>query len=94
MIGSAAVLSATVLVRAQSAVPPAPAQAATQTIDYAKDIQPIFEKYCADCHGRGKARAQLRLHSAEWVKKGGQSGPIVIAGNSHRPGRGTCSRTS
>jgi hypothetical protein len=83
MIGSAAVLSATVLVRAQSAAPPAPAHAATQTIDYAKDIQPIFEKYCADCHGRGKARAQLRLHSAEWVKKGGQSGPIVIAGNSH-----------
>jgi hypothetical protein len=82
-IGSAvAVLSATVLIRAQAPRQAAPA-AVAQPIDYSRDIQPIFEKYCADCHGRAKARAQLRLHSPEWVKKGGQSGPIVIPGNSH-----------
>ena len=84
---AAAVLSATVLIRAQGAAPaaqaaPAP-QTAAQPVDYVRDIQPIFEKYCADCHGRSKARAQLRLHAPEWVRKGGQSGPILIAGNSH-----------
>ena len=57
LIGSAAVLSATVLLRAQGAAPPAPAQATAQTVDYTKDIQPIFEKYCADCHGREGAGA-------------------------------------
>ena len=87
---AALALSATVLIRAQGVAPKVPpaAQAAAPTpagppVDYAKDIQPIFEKYCADCHGRSKARAQLRLHAPEWVRKGGQSGPIVIAGNSH-----------
>jgi hypothetical protein len=82
-----AVLSATVLIRAQvPAASPAPGQAqaaAAPAIDYARDIKPIFEKYCAECHGRTKARAQLRLHSPEWIRKGGQSGPAIVPGNSH-----------
>jgi hypothetical protein len=81
-IGSLTVLSASILVRAQapaSQAPPAPPQA----IDFGRDIQPIFEKYCAECHGRSKARAQLRLHSPEWIRKGGQSGPAVVPGDSH-----------
>ena len=84
-LGTAAILAGTVLIRAQSAAPAAPAAtpAAGQTVDYVRDIQPIFEKYCAECHGRSKARAQLRLHAPEWVRKGGQSGPIVIPRNSH-----------
>ncbi len=87
---AALALSATVLIRAQGVAPQVPpaSQAAAPTpagqpVDYVRDIQPIFEKYCADCHGRSKGRAQLRLHAPEWVRKGGQSGPIVIAGNSH-----------
>ena len=65
--------SASILVRAQTpaAHPPAPVKA----VDSLRDIQPIFEKYCAECHGRSKARAQLRLHAPEWIRKGGQSGP-------------------
>jgi hypothetical protein len=82
-IGSFAVLSASILVRAQApaASPPAAGQAAA--VDYTKDIQPIFEKFCSECHGRSKARAQLRLHSPEWIRKGGQSGPPVVPGDSH-----------
>ena len=81
-IGSLAVLSASILVRAQAPAPQ-PVPASHQTIDFSKDIQPIFEKYCSECHGRAKARAQLRLHSPEWIRKGGQSGPAVVPGNSH-----------
>ena len=82
-IGFLAVLSASILVRAQAppASPPAAGQAAP--VDYTRDIQPIFEKYCSECHGRSKARAQLRLHSPEWIRKGGQSGPAVVPGDSH-----------
>ena len=88
-ICSAAVaLSATVLIRAQSAPPATPRQPGRASDRGSagrlrQDIQPIFERYCADCHGRSKARAQLRLHTPEWIRKGGQSGPVVIAGNSH-----------
>src|SRR5688572_24908973 len=84
-IGSAtAALSATVLIRGQTptAKPPAPA-AAPQPVEFTRDIQPIFEQYCAECHGRSKARAQLRLHTPDWIRKGGQSGPAVVPGRSH-----------
>jgi Protein of unknown function (DUF1553)/Protein of unknown function (DUF1549)/Planctomycete cytochrome C len=81
-IGSLAVLSASFLVRAETPASQA-APALQQAIDFGRDIQPIFEKYCAECHGRGKARAQLRLHSPEWIRKGGQSGPAVVPGDSH-----------
>ena len=81
-IGSAlAVLSASILVRAQA--PPASPAPGQPAVDFTQDIQPIFEKYCAECHGRSKARAQLRLHSPEWIRKGGQSGPAVVPGDSH-----------
>src|SRR5688572_27952888 len=81
-IGSAfAVLSASILVRAQA--PPASPAPGQPAVDFTQDIQPIFEKYCAECHGRSKARAQLRLHSPEWIRKGGQSGPAVVPGDGH-----------
>src|SRR5688500_1915783 len=73
-------LVSSVLLRAQS---PASAAANPQPIDYARDIQPIFEKYCYECHGRSKARAQLRLHAPEFIRKGGQSGPAIVPGKSH-----------
>ena len=68
-----------VLLRAQS-VPSAPAQPSASgqaTIDFARDIQPIFKQYCAECHGPTKARARLRLHTPEVILRGGLSGPPV-----------------
>ena len=37
---------------------PVPAAAAT---DFVRDIQPILEAHCYECHGTKKARGQLRL---------------------------------
>ena len=54
--------------------PPAGGQA---PIDFARDIQPIFKQYCAECHGPTKARARLRLHTPEAILRGGLSGPPV-----------------
>ena len=79
-------LAGTVLVRAQSsapAQPPASAQPNAATIDYARDIQPVLEKHCYECHGRSKARARLRLHAPDFIRKGGQSGAAITPGKGH-----------
>ena len=82
-IGSAAaVLSATVLVRAQAPAVKAPA-AGSPPVDFARDIQPIFKQYCAECHGPPK-RGPLRLHTPERIRKGGQSGPAILARQERR----------
>ena len=51
---------------------------------FERDIQPVLTQYCAECHGRSKARAQLRLHSPDWIRKGGQSGAVLRPGDSQR----------
>jgi hypothetical protein len=77
--GSALVLSASVFVRAQSQ----PAAAAPKnSIDYARDIEPIFKTYCYECHGPKKARARLRLNTPDSIRRGGESGAIVTPGKS------------
>ena len=79
--GAAILLAASVALRAQT---PAPVPAAAAgPVDYFRDIQPVFEQYCYECHGRSKARAQLRLHAPEFIRKGGQSGPAIVPGKSH-----------
>ena len=77
---AAALLAGSVLARAQA---PAPGPPATQAIDFARDIQPIFEQYCYECHGATKARGRLRLHAPELIRKGGESGPAITPGKSH-----------
>src|SRR6266436_6506458 len=58
---------------------PAPA---TRSIDFAKDIQPIFINSCYECHGPEKQKAGLRLDQKTAALKGGDSGPILAAGKS------------
>lgn len=40
---------------------------AESTIDFAKDIQPIFKASCYSCHGEDKGLGRLRLHNAEAI---------------------------
>ncbi|MGH9310742.1 MAG: PSD1 and planctomycete cytochrome C domain-containing protein, partial [Vicinamibacterales bacterium] len=74
------VLAGSVAIGAQQAAP-APASAAAP-IDFARDIQPVLEQYCYECHGRTKARARLRLHSPDFIRRGGNSGPAILPGRS------------
>src|SRR5262245_33847931 len=62
---------------------PSPAQP-TQKVDFVRDIQPIFEKNCYECHGPTKARGRLRLHASELIRKGGASGSVIEAGHSEQ----------
>jgi uncharacterized membrane protein len=49
-------------------------------------VLPILESKCISCHKEGKIKGELRMDLIEGLKKGGKSGPFVLAGdfeNSH-----------
>jgi hypothetical protein len=79
---AAAVLAGSVFIRAEPPPPGVGPSQAAGTIEYARDIQPILERHCYECHGRSKARAGLRLHTPDFILKGGNSGPSIHPGNS------------
>src|SRR5262252_7920003 len=54
----------------------------TDKVDYAKDIQPIFEKSCYACHGPKQQMVGLRLDSKKLAFDGGQSGKAIVPGKS------------
>jgi mono/diheme cytochrome c family protein len=51
---------------------------ATATVDFARDIQPLFKRSCAGCHGGEKPRGGLAFVSREALLKGGASGEPAI----------------
>lgn len=62
---------------------PAPAlpPAATQPVDFVKDIQPILASHCVQCHGPKNPMGDLRLDSRRGLE-GGLSGRSIIPGKS------------
>ena len=55
---------------------------ATGTIDFKRDIQPIIEKSCVSCHGRGRNKGDFVVDTRETFLKGGDSGPSAVPGKS------------
>jgi hypothetical protein len=43
-------------------------------------VRPLLATHCISCHGPAKHKAGLRLDTAEGVKKGGESGPLLTPG--------------
>jgi mono/diheme cytochrome c family protein len=58
---------------------PAPAG---RPIDFAKDIQPIFEASCVQCHARGKSKGSFSLETRADFLEGGDTGAPAVAGKS------------
>ena len=56
--------------------------AATNPVDFAKDIQPILAKSCYSCHGAEKQKAGLRLDLKANALSGGDSGKVILPGKS------------
>ena len=56
--------------------------AATNRIDFLRDIKPIFDASCLKCHGPEKPKAHFRVDDRASLLKGGDSGVAVIAGQS------------
>src|ERR1041385_5492781 len=63
---------------------PAPAE---RTIDFARDVQPIFAKHCYECHGEKKQKSDYRLDDRANAMKGGEVGktPIVVGKSAESP---------
>ncbi|MDA8188797.1 MAG: hypothetical protein M0T85_11700 [Dehalococcoidales bacterium] len=49
---------------------------------YKDDIQPIFDRYCVECHGPKREENNLRLDSYEGVMAGTKFGPVVAPNSS------------
>ena len=58
---------------------PPPANAPDDT--YATRVAPILAERCGTCHGPTKRKGHLRLDAPEWIRAGGESGPVVVAGD-------------
>ena len=60
------------------------AQTARQLEFFEKQIRPILATKCYGCHGpqANPVRAHLRLDSREGIRKGGDTGPAIVPGDS------------
>ncbi len=58
------------------------ASAQTGSVDFRRDIEPIFRANCYGCHGEKKASAQLRLDNKQLAMRGGISGAVIVPGRS------------
>jgi len=61
-----------------SKLPPA----AQVTVDFEKDVKPIFEKTCFRCHGPERPKSGFRLDNRESALKRGDTGIDVVPGDS------------
>ncbi len=61
-----------------SKLPPA----ATVTVDFARDIQPLLADRCVKCHGPEKQKGGLRLDAKARAMQGGDDGKIIEPGKS------------
>ncbi len=54
---------------------------AADGLDFEKEVRPILEDRCFDCHGEDKQKSKLRLDSAVGILRGGESGePLFVSG--------------
>jgi hypothetical protein len=56
--------------------------AAKVEVDFAKDVKPLFAKYCFKCHGPEKQQSGLRLDVQGDAIRGGDTGPAFEVGKS------------
>src|SRR5688500_13803300 len=62
----------------ESKLPPA----ASERVDFQRDIQPIFAERCFSCHSADKHEGGLRLDRKADALAGGDSGPVLQPGKS------------
>lgn len=65
-----------------AALPPALPPPADHGISFAKEIKPLFEASCIQCHAKGKDKGGFSLETREGFFKGGDTGPAAVPGKS------------
>ena len=63
---------------AQSQRPPA----TPASVDYDKDVKPLLAQNCYSCHGPEVQQSGLRLDLRQNALRGGDYGPVIVAGKS------------
>ena len=62
-----------------------PAAVTAAPVDFVRDVQPIFQKHCYQCHGEKKQKSELRLDIKELAFKGGDThGQDIIPGKANK----------
>lgn len=51
-------------------------------VDYLREIKPIFAENCYRCHGASQQKGELRMDTAAFALKGGETGPAFTPGKS------------
>lgn len=52
-----------------------------QVEDLNLEVRTILAHNCYSCHGEAKSKGELRLDKKDFVMKGGENGPVIIAGD-------------
>jgi hypothetical protein len=81
---AASVLWLTAVVGAAQRAPAQPAGPAAARVDFARQIKPIIEKRCLECHSEEKRKGGLSLASYADMLDGGRNGAAVRPGSSAR----------
>jgi hypothetical protein len=55
---------------------------AAEPVDYKRDIKPVLREHCFACHGSLRQESELRLDAIQLIRKGVESGPLVVPGKS------------
>lgn len=64
--------------------PPPMPQAQAAGVTFEQHVLPIFQAKCVNCHGAIKQKADLDVRTLAALRKGGDSGPSVVAGSLER----------
>ncbi len=59
----------------------APSAQVSPQVSFDRDIRPILAARCLQCHGEKKQSGGLRLDAKAPAMRGGQHGPVIVAGN-------------
>ena len=63
---------------AETGLPPA----ATNAVEFARDIEPIFAQSCVRCHGSERPKSRFGLDSRAAALRGGEHGVAIVPGRS------------
>src|SRR5689334_19502530 len=68
---------------AAPATQPAPIPpAVARDVDFLKDVVPIFQASCINCHSGGKTESNLSVETRARLVQGGDTGPAITPGDS------------
>jgi hypothetical protein len=83
LIGGAACFWGAAVLAVSQTTSPSERQSPTRTlVDYQRQVQPLLETTCSECHSQDRRKGGLSLATYGDVLEGGRSGAVVRPGNS------------